>query len=157
MTPLPLHIAPLGQSEEVPFELLELADPSRSEIEQYLQTGTCHLASLETEIVGAVVLEPIESTTIEIKNIAVKPSEQGKGIGKTLLRYAERWSRDLGIEKMIIRTGNSSLGPLALYQKEGFVIHNIEKDYFVKHYETPIYENGIQCKDQITLIKSLER
>ncbi|KHF37127.1 putative N-acetyltransferase YvbK [Paenibacillus sp. P1XP2] len=52
---------------------------------------------------------------------------------------------------MIVRTGNSSLNQLGLYQKCGFRMVRIERDYFVNNYPEPIFENGIPCRDQIVL------
>lgn len=94
---------------------------------------------------------------MEVTNIAVDESEQGKGFGKALLRYAELVTRELGFEKLVIGTGNSSLAQLALYQKEGFEIREIQRDFFTMNYTEPIFENGIQCKHMIILEKNLKR
>ncbi len=150
-----LHIAAITNQKAIPFDLLELADPSRQQIESYLKTGTCYIAKLDANIIGALVLNKINATTIEIKNIAVKTSEQGKGYGKRLLRYATKTSRALGHQTLIIGTGNSSIGQLALYQKEGFEIDHIKTNFFTKHYPEPIFENGIQCKHMVMLKKAL--
>ena len=154
---LKLHIEPIKDKEEIPFDLLELADPSRFQIESYLNTGLCFIAKFKSEIVGVIVLNEIDSTVIEIKNIAIKESEQGKGFGKALLKYSEKVSRESGYQKLIIGTGNSSVGQLALYQKEGFEIDRIEKNFFLKNYTEPIFENGIQCKHMVILEKKLEK
>nr|WP_292964195.1 MULTISPECIES: GNAT family N-acetyltransferase [unclassified Allomuricauda] len=150
-----LHIAPLGSMDEIPFGLLELADPSRTRIKSYLKKDTCHIARLHSKIVGVVVLKKIDSSTVEIKNIAIKESEQGKGYGKSLLKYADQITRKLGCEKIIVGTGNSSIEQLALYQKEGFELKNIIKDFFLENYPDPIFENKIQCKNMIILEKDL--
>ena len=50
-----------------------------------------------------------------------------------------------------VGTGNAGIGQLALYQRCGFSIESIEKDYFVRHYPEPIYENGIECRDMVRL------
>ncbi|MBT8233378.1 MAG: hypothetical protein KJN84_12165 [Bacteroidia bacterium] len=34
-------------------------------------------------------------------------------------------------------------------------IQGIEKDYFIDNYKQPIFENGIQCKHLIILVKRL--
>ncbi len=52
---------------------------------------------------------------------------------------------------MEIGTGNSSVNQLSLYQKCGFRITGIEHDYFTKHYEEEIVENGLLCRDMIRL------
>ena len=36
-------------------------------------------------------------------------------------------------------------------QRCGFSIESIEKDYFVRHYPEPIYENEIECRDMVRL------
>jgi len=142
---LDLDIQLLTHKQEIPFDLLELADPSRAQIKSYLNTGSCYIATNKSKIVGAFVLNKIDAITIEIKNIAVKESEQGKGIGKLLLRSAEKISQELKYKKLIIGTGNSSIGQLALYQKSGFEIDKIEYDFF-----------RIQCKHMIILKKMLD-
>ncbi|MGD1842835.1 MAG: GNAT family N-acetyltransferase [Thermonemataceae bacterium] len=151
-----LHIEPLDEKSPVPFELLTLADPSKKQIDAYLSDSTCFVAKLASETVGVIVLAKINTTTLEIKNIAVKASEQRKGFGKCLLRYAEKVGITQGYKKLVIGKGNSSIGQLALYQKEGFEISSIEKDFFLHHYEHPIVENGILCKHKIILEKALK-
>lgn len=42
-------------------------------------------------------------------------------------------------------------GLTALYQKCGFRIVGIDRDFFTDHYPEPIYENGIWCRDMIRL------
>ena len=150
-----LTIRPLTDSNNIPFDLLELADPSKQQIDSYLKSGTCYVAEFESEIIGLVVLSKVDSKTIEIKNIAVKESEQGKGYGKALLNFSEKESVNLGFDRIIIGTGNSSIGQLALYQKSGFELHKIDKNFFVRNYNEPIYENGIQCKHMVLLEKKL--
>ncbi|QDP41796.1 GNAT family N-acetyltransferase [Radiobacillus deserti] len=138
-------------NKKVPLELLLLADPSEEQIKCYVEEGTCYVAEEEDEIIGIYILYQTEWDKVEIVNIAVKESNQGKGIGKQLVLHAVDEARRLGYSKIDICTGNSSIGPLALYQKCGFRLDSIEKDYFIQHYAEPIYENGIQCRDKIRL------
>ena len=150
-----LHIECLKENEEAPFHLLKLADPSISKIKDYLSSGRCYLAQLNTETIGVMVLNEKNTDSIEIENIAIKASFQGRGFGKKLLQYADKISREAGYKKPIIATGNSSIGQMLLYQKEGFEMKCIEKNYFVRNYEEPIFENGIQCKHRVILEKIL--
>lgn len=113
------------------------------------------MAKVDSRVIGVLVLHQIDSTSNEVKNIAVDESEQGKGFGKTLLRYSEKVSREAGFKKLVIGTGNSSIVQLALYQKEGFEMCRIEEDFFIKNYTEPIFENGIQCKHKVILEKNL--
>ena len=138
-----------------PYFLLELADPSRSMIDTYLATGHCFLARQAEKTIGVIVLNAINPGTIKIMNVAVAESKQGQGLGKRLLYFAEQWSRDQGYFRLRIGTGNSSIQQLALYQRQGFEIMGIERDFFTKHYPEPIIENGIPCRHKILLEKLL--
>jgi ribosomal protein S18 acetylase RimI-like enzyme len=148
-------IEELTDQEDVPYNLLQLADPSTEMIRQYLQTGRCFVARLDGSVIGVTVLTEIAPQTMEIKNIAVASSFQGQGFGKQLLRFAESFSRESGYTRLLIGTGNSSIAQLSLYQKEGFEIVEIRKDFFIKNYDAPIVENGILCKHMIVLEKDL--
>ncbi|MDF2557028.1 MAG: family N-acetyltransferase [Bacillales bacterium] len=146
----------LNQNDEiVPMSLLLLADPSEEMIRGYLNKGECFVAEVENKIVGVCVLSPISSESTEIVNVAVSENYQGKGIGKQLVLHAIQTARFLGFKTIEIGTGNSSIGQLALYQKCGFQIECIDKDYFIKNYPEEIYENGIQCRDMIRLKQEL--
>ena len=50
---------------------------------------------------------------------------------------------------------NISTMQFALYQKMGFEIQEIWKNYFVNNYPEAIFEHGIQCKDMIRLSMDL--
>ena len=150
-----MRITRLLNNKSVLFDLLQLADPSKTHIEAYLTNGTCYLAKIGDETIGAMVLQELDGTTMELKNIAVSPSQQGRGYGKVLLEYAIKTCRDSGYNKLIVGTGNSSIGQLAFYQKSGFEIQHIIKNYFVDHYPEPIFEDGIQCKHMVVLEKRL--
>jgi ribosomal protein S18 acetylase RimI-like enzyme len=97
------------------------------------------------------VLYPINETVAEIKNISVVEHLQGRGIGAFLLKDAVQKAKFQGFKKLMIATGNSSVGPLNLYQKLGFRIVEIQKDYFIENYPEPIIENGILCSDKLVL------
>jgi len=75
----------LREDETPPYHLLELADPSRKVIDDYLPGSEIYLSENSAEIIGVYVLSPPEALNpIEIKNIAVLPEFQGKGFGKKI-------------------------------------------------------------------------
>ena len=140
---------------DIPFNLLLLADPSKTTIEKYIHNSSTYRAELNGKVVGCYVLFKIDKETIEIKNIAVDEDYQGKGIGTYLLKDAIEKSKLEGARKIMIGTGNASIGQLYLYQKAGFRITDINPDFFVENYEEAIWENGIQCRDMIILSRVL--
>lgn len=150
-----MEIRRLEKCEKVPMELLLLADPSKSIVEDYLAKGECFVAESNEQIIGVYVLLPTRPKTVEIVNVAVVEEHKGKGIGKLLIGDAIGVAKTKGYKTIEIGTGNSSIGQLALYQKCGFRIVSVDPNYFIKHYSEEIYENGIQCIDMIRLSKEL--
>lgn len=144
-------ITPFGQNEQPPWDLLLSADPSRELVSAYLKNSFCFCAKMDDSIIGIIVLQPRDSETAEIMNLAVHSRMQGKGIGQSLIKHGIKAARSKGYKTLEIGTGNSSIGQLALYQKAGFRIMEIEHDFFIRNYAQPIFENGIQCRDMIRL------
>ncbi|WP_226676723.1 GNAT family N-acetyltransferase [Mesobacillus jeotgali] len=147
-----MNIRMLKDGEQPPWNLLLLADPSKDLVSKYLDKSFCYVVESETEVtIGVIVLVPISNHIIEIMNLAVDESYQGKGIGTILLKHGIQTAAEKGYNTVEIGTGNSSINQLALYQKVGFRITGIDHDFFIRNYEEPIFENGIQCRDMIRL------
>lgn len=149
-----MNIRRLAVGEEPPMNLLLSADPSKEKVDEYLKKGSCYVLG-EEEIVGVYVLLEISHDTVEIMNVAVSEQMQGKGLGKQLILDALEKAKEAGYEEIVIGTGNSSLNQLALYQKCGFRITSIDRDFFIRNYKEEIYENGIRCVDMIRLSMDL--
>lgn len=150
-----MKISKLRTDESPPMELLLLADPSREMIESYVNRAECFIAKEGQRIIGVYVLLPTRPETVELVNVAVVESEHGKGIGKRLVLDAIKVAKMKGYKTIEVGTGNSSIGQLALYQKCGFRITSIDRDFFVRHYSEVIFENDIQCRDMIRLSQDL--
>lgn len=150
-----MKIRKLNEGEKPPIDLLLLADPSEKIIKGYIGRGACFVAEKDNRVVGVYVLLPTRPETVELVNVAVLPDQQGKGIGKTLIGHAVRTAQEDGYKTIEVGTGNSSIGQLALYQKYGFRITGVDRDFFVKHYPEDIVENGIPCRDMIRLALDL--
>ncbi|MBS4177486.1 GNAT family N-acetyltransferase [Lederbergia citrea] len=150
-----MQIRKLKLNEEPPMELLLLADPSRKFVDDYVKRGDCFIAEYDNEIKGVFVLLPTRPDTVELVNIAVAEDEQGKGIGRELVMNAIQFAKLKEYKIMEIGTGNSSIGQLSLYQKCGFRIIGVDRDFFIKHYSDEIYENGLQCRDMIRLAQDI--
>ncbi|WP_079913676.1 GNAT family N-acetyltransferase [Paenibacillus sp. 32352] len=148
-------IRELKPGEPYPMDLLLLADPEEPVIRTYIDRCRCYVMEHEGVIAGVVALLPTRPLTVEIMNIAVLENMQGQGLGKRLLTHAIQAAKEQGCHTIEIGTGNSSVGQLHLYQRCGFRIHGVDMDYFVRNYEEPIYENGLQCRDMIRLKQEL--
>ncbi|SHJ58321.1 Acetyltransferase (GNAT) family protein [Desulfatibacillum alkenivorans DSM 16219] len=144
-----VHIIETAPSE-APMDLLLQADPSESKIKVYLNRSRCFIAALNGESVGACIVQPIAPGVHELMNISVAPSHQKMGIGGKLLRHVIESIRDAKAERLEVGTGTFGY-QLAFYQREGFRVDSIDKDFFLLNYEEPIYEDGIQLKDMLRL------
>lgn len=150
-----VEIRKLNTNEEAPLQLLLLADPSEKIVRDYLKRGECYIAESGEQMIGVYVLLPTRPETVELANVAVMEKQQGKGIGKQLVVHAVQNAKAKGYKTIEIGTGNSGIGQLALYQKCGFRINGVDRDFFVTHYAEEIFENGIQCRDMIRLSQNL--
>ncbi|AFH63852.2 GNAT family N-acetyltransferase [Paenibacillus caseinilyticus] len=151
-----MDIRKVGAGEPLPMKLLLLADPSRKLVEEYTARGECYTAHGEDgRVVGVYVLLPTRPDTAELVNVAVDEAHQGRGIGKRLVLHAVARARELGFRTIEVGTGSTGVGQLALYQKCGFRMTGIDRDFFVRHYSEPIYENGMQLFDMVRLSQDL--
>jgi GNAT superfamily N-acetyltransferase len=149
-----LQVRRMERKNTVPYGLLLLADPSRRLVDEYLGRGDCYLAfdeADETKPIGVYVLIRTREDTVEIVNIAVAEPLHGQGVGKRLVLDAIEQARAMGAKTVEIGTGNSGVTQLALYQKCGFRMVGVDRDFFLRNYEEPIIENGIPCVDMIRL------
>lgn len=151
-----ISIRALDSADDIPYELLLLADPALDNVKDYLRRGQCFIAICQEEVVGVYVNLRTRPETIEIVNVAVREDMQGKGIGKQLVLSAIEMARLERVKTIEIGTGNSGVVQLALYQKCGFRMVSIDHDFFVRHYAEAIYENGIQCRDMVRLRMDLD-
>jgi ribosomal protein S18 acetylase RimI-like enzyme len=140
---------------EAPIELLLEADPSREKLDAYLPHSTCFVAKRDGQVVGAYVLQGIAPGIYELMSIAVAPEQQRQGIGTTLLEHAITTVADLGACRLEVGTGSFGY-QLAWYQRAGFRVFAVERDFFLKNYPEPIYEIGIQLKDMLRLAVEYE-
>ncbi|WP_368655023.1 GNAT family N-acetyltransferase [Ornithinibacillus sp. 4-3] len=148
-------IRALKKDEKLPLDLLLLADPSEKLVREYISRGKCFIMERDGIIIGVYVLLPTRPETVEIVNVAVKEDYHNQGYGKQLVLHAIEMAKDEGYKTIEIGTGNSGVIQLALYQKCGFRMTSIDRDFFIRHYDKPIFENGIQVIDMVRLSQDL--
>ncbi len=60
-----------------------------------------HIAYIEDgKVLGCLILTPKENGTIKMRQVAVAENQQGKGIGKKMVVYAEIFSKEKGFTTM---------------------------------------------------------
>jgi aminoglycoside 6'-N-acetyltransferase I len=139
------QIRQLGRDEELPWDLLLLADPTEEAIKRYLSNSDIYVLEQNNNIIGEYVLQAISSDEVELKNIAVAANCQSRGFGSLLLRDAAIRAKEKGFKAVIVGTGDVSW-ILRFYQKAGFELFGVRENFFVDNYPEPIYEGEFNLR-----------
>ena len=95
----------------------------RPMIDDYAQVITNYqvmVVESHQTIVGIIVLA-ITDEGFLIDNVAVDPSYRGKGLGRTLLKFAEAEARRAGFDSIYLYTHEKMKENIALYSRVGYV------------------------------------
>ena len=153
-----VRVVPVGPERDAYRALLLLADESEPQVRSYDQRGDLYVLDDETgEPLGLVLVLPEGEGEVELKAVAVTPERHGQGIGKRLLALVLADLRARGVRRAIVGTGNAGIGQLAFYQKAGFRLWRIERDFFSpeRGYPVGIEENGIPLWDMVWMDQEL--
>ncbi len=144
------------ETDPDPFwDMLLLTAPDKRTVEQSLETGKLYVAEWDDVVLGTFILIELDAGLWELKHSAVAQEWQRKGVGKALIVKAIETARDLGAKRLETGASNSSFAALAFFQKAGFRIARIAKNYFTLNYDEPMFENGIECRDLVILAMEL--
>jgi aminoglycoside 6'-N-acetyltransferase I len=137
----------------MPYHLLLLADETIEAIDKYLYVSDVYVAGLAASAnpFAVFVLQLINQREMEIKNIAVSPKFRHRGIGSYLLEEIKSIAIRRGCSKLWVGTPESAALQLGFYQKNGFSISAVKKDFYLENYSRPIFENGVMLKDMVML------
>ena len=94
----------------------------------------------------------------EIKSIAVLPSHQGQGIGRTLIAAAVEVAREEARAVLLVATATAAVDTLRFYQRAGFRMRSVDRDAFTvaTGYEPGAQIDGIELRDRIWLDLALD-
>ncbi|KAG9810865.1 hypothetical protein KCU68_g20835, partial [Aureobasidium melanogenum] len=77
--------------------------------------------SASSTILGCISLNMnTTGEALEINNLAVSPSAQGKGYGKLLMKFAEDIAKEKGVKKLELYTNVKMVENLILYKNLGY-------------------------------------
>ncbi len=86
----------------------------------------------EEKMLGCCLLTKINDKSVRLRQMAVQNNLQGKGIGATMLNYAENIARDAGYKKMVMHARKSAM---KFYEKLGYKINGKEfEEITIPHY-----------------------
>ena len=73
----------------------------------------------EEDMLGCCMLKKIDNQTLQLRQMAVKNNLQGKGIGASIMSFAENISRDRGYRFIIMHARDTAIG---FYEKFGYKV-----------------------------------
>lgn len=147
-----MNIIEIKEGKKQFMPLLILADEQENMIDRYLDRGTMYVLD-DDGIKCECVVTDEGNGILEIKNIATKPNDQGKGYGRAMIDFIVKKYRGK-YSVLQVGTGDSPL-TIPFYEKCGFKRSHVVKNFFVNNYEKPIYECGVQMVDMIYLQREL--
>lgn len=68
-------------------------------------------------LLACCLLLKVDHETVRLRQMAVKPNQQGRGIGHTMMVFAETLARDRGFKKLTMHARDTALG---FYEKQGY-------------------------------------
>ena len=78
-----------------------------------------HLAAFDEEgrILGCLMLTPRGDGEVQMRQVAVKPSMQGTGLGRALVEASERKAKELGFPRVMLHARDKAIG---FYERLGY-------------------------------------
>lgn len=70
-------------------------------------------------VAGVLVMKPIGNALL-LENVAVSPSYQGLGLGRELIRFVEKHTRESGLHEVNLYTNELMRENIAFYERLGY-------------------------------------
>jgi len=145
-----------GADAEKLVPILHDAEEDDERIRTALRDPSCqaYAALAGDEPVGAAVVRWDDREPSEILYIAVVAARRGAGLGRQLIAAILDELPAHG-RTLLVGTANSALDNIAFYQKCGFRMHAVQRDFFA-YVQPPLQEHGIVMRDMIVFAYDLD-
>lgn len=94
---------------------LKFLDSFRPQEANYLHIGC--VEQLDDKLVGGLILAPLDNEKIRLMQVAVDTVYRGEGVGRELVKYAEKRAKDAGFSQIIM---HAMLSVVGFYEKMGY-------------------------------------
>lgn len=148
-----MQIKEITQNKESFMDILLIGDEQENMVSKYLKDSILYALYDNEHLKSVCAVIKNDKDTIEIKNLATYLSCQNKGYATALIEYVCKAHKS-SAKYVILGTGEN-LRILNFYEKLGFRQTHRIKDFFIKNYDHPIFEQGKQLVDMIYLKKEL--
>jgi GNAT superfamily N-acetyltransferase len=147
---MPITIREAADDEiDALIPILLQAEPSRRALRYSLRSmsDAVYRLDVDGEPAGAATMR-WRGEPCELIELAVAPERQGQGLGRRMIEWLVAEARRRGRRQLIVGTSSTSAGNILFYQKCGFRIDSVRRDYFW-YYDEPRMENGLPVRDMI--------
>jgi len=132
------------------LDLLLLADEQESMIDKYLERGEM-FALYDGDLKSICVVTQEGEDIFELKSLATYEKYQRQGYGSKLIQYIFEYYQNR-CKTMLVGTGDIPF-ILSFYEHCGFILSHRVKNFFIDHYDHPMFDNDIQLIDMVYLKK----
>jgi len=111
-----------------PLGLSFTEEQLKAEIEEY------HLgAYLSGKLIGCLLFKPLDNKTVKMRQVAVDETIQGKGVGKKLVEFSEKFAFEKGYLEIILNARDTAV---PFYLKSGYeVVGEMFIEVTIPHYK----------------------
>lgn len=131
------------------LDLLLIGDEQEDMIDRYLNRSRLFIGFINGQPVACCAITIENTSTVEIKNLAVLPEHRRKGIGRSMLAHAETLYPDM---RFLLGTGETP-STLRFYENCGYRYSHRIPGFFTANYRHPIVEEGVLLNDMLYLCK----
>jgi GNAT superfamily N-acetyltransferase len=156
-TPPELVEIPAGPDRLAWIPVLELADEP-APLLKYIGDGDLYgFVGPGGEPNGAILVIEESPGTAELRAVAVAESLQRQGVGTLMMNTVLFVLAQRGVRRVIVGTASSGVRQLAFYQRCGFRLSHVERDYFTaeKGYPPGLIESGVPVRDMVWMDRTL--
>ena len=146
-----MKIRQITRDKDEYMDMLLMADPQKDMIESYLYRSEMFVLVNGGDICSICVVQPLKNRKCELKNIVTRVEDRGKGYARYLIHYICEYYGDV-CDTMYAGTGNSKK-MIDFLEHCGFVNSHMIVNYYVDHYQMPVYEDGVRITDKVFLKK----
>ena len=94
---------------------LKFLDSFRAKEANYLHIGC--IEQLDDKLVGGLILAPLDNEKIRLMQVAVDTVYRGEGVGRELVKYAEKRAKEASYSQIVM---HAMLSVVGFYEKLGY-------------------------------------
>ena len=131
-------------NKEQYIDILLDADPSRTQIEKYLNSGELFVLTYKNELACIAIVQKVNDEICELKNLVTVEKFRNQGLAKKMIKYLFD-NYKTTFKKMIVGTSENNI---PFYVKQGFdKYEKTIKNFFIDNYDEEIWDGDLHCID----------